>query len=197
MAQGGVAISIVVIGGSAGSLEAIFKLLPLLPPAAGAAFVLVVHRKNDAESLLVGLLSKRTTMPVKEVEDKEQITANTVYIAPPDYHLLIENKKTFSLDGSEKIQYSRPSIDVTFQSVAEVFGSETIGIILSGANADGADGLKTIKDYGGFTIVQDPVSAEVDYMPKKAIERAGPNAVLEAGLIAPLIIKLLSEKPPN
>jgi len=194
MAQDGVAFAVVVIGGSAGSLEAIFKIVPQLPASMGAAFVIVLHRKNAVDSLLVDLLSTKTSMAVKEVEDKEKILANTIYIAPPDYHLLVENKQTFSLDGSEKIQYSRPSIDVSFQSAAEVFGANCIGVLLSGANADGADGLQTIAELGGFTIVQNPLSAEVDYMPKKAIEKGAPSAVLDPPFIAPLLKEVLSAK---
>ena len=118
------------------------------------------------------MFSSRTKLKVKEVEDKDYILPGHVYIAPPDYHLLLEDENTFSLDASEKIYFSRPSIDVTFESVAEVFGAAVIGILLSGANADGAIGLSKIQQAGGFTIVQDPESAEVDYMPRQAIDKA-------------------------
>lgn len=128
---------------------------------------------------------------VKEVEDKDHIQPCYIYIAPADYHLLLENQYLFSLDSSEKVYYSRPSIDVTFESVAEVFGSSAIGILLSGANADGAQGLSKIKQAGGFTIVQDPKSAEVDYMPKQAIEKSQPDAIISTDKIAGFLNELI------
>lgn len=173
MAQNVVAIQMVVIGGSAGSLEVVMRLAPHLPVGTGAAYVLVLHRKADSESMLAEILSRRTSMQVREVEDKEPILPDTVYIAPADYHLLFENKKTFSLDSSEKIHHSRPSIEVTFESAANVFGSSALGVLLSGANADGAAGLLRMRQAGGTTIVQDPQTAEVAYMPEQAIEMGG------------------------
>ena len=146
----------IVIGGSAGSLDAILKIVTALPFINHLTTVIIVHRKNDGESLLAICFHTRTKLAVKEIEDKETIIGGTIYIAPADYHLLIENEKMFSLDVSEKIHHSRPSIDVSFESVAEVFGKAAIGILLSGANADGAEGLNKIKQAGGFTIVQDP-----------------------------------------
>lgn len=171
--------SIVVIGGSAGSLEVILKLIAQAPAAIPAVYVIIIHRKNDGESIFANLLESRTSMPVKEVEDKEPILAGHVYIAPPDYHLLFEGKQNFSLDSSEKVHYSRPSIDVTFESAAETFGSQVTGILLSGANADGAQGLAQIKQAGGFAIVQDPASAEIDFMPQQAINRQAFDKIID------------------
>lgn len=178
MAQDAVNLRVVVIGGSAGSLEVVFGIVSALPRRSGAAYVIVLHRKNDNDSLLADLLSSRTAMPVTEVEDKEHVQANHVYIAPPDYHLLFEDEQTFSLDSSEKVHYSRPSIDVTFESAADVFGPRAVGVLLSGANADGADGLKRIKNAGGYTVVQHPESAEVNFMPRQAIKNDAATAVL-------------------
>ena len=186
--------NVVVIGGSAGSLDVIMQLVPFLPVDAGACYILVVHRKNDADSVLANIVSARTAMPVHEVEDKEAIQANCIFIAPPDYHLLVENREMFSLDSSEKLHYSRPSIDVTFESVAETFGEKTIGVLLSGANADGAKGLKRIKEAGGIAIAQNPKSAEVGFMPLQAIRIKAVNQVLNAEEIAPVLIGLLNDK---
>src|SRR5690606_15964808 len=117
---------------------------------------------------LAELFSNKTSIPVKEIDEKEQIKRGMIYIAPPDYHTLIEKDKTFSLDFSEKVNYSRPGIDVTFQTAAEAYGQGAAAILLSGANADGTSGLDTIKAFGGITIVQSPQTAEVDFMPSYA-----------------------------
>ncbi len=182
---------IVVIGGSAGSLEAVMKLVADKPDSSTACYVIVVHRKNASDSILTSLLSSKTSASVKEVEDKDIIAGNYVYIAPPDYHLLLENEQEFALDRSEKIHYSRPSIDVTFESVADVFGSAAIGILLSGANADGAYGLKRIKDAGGFTIVQDPASADVPYMPQQALNQHAADHVMDIAEMVKTLKNLL------
>ena len=160
---------IVAIGGSAGSLDVIIRIMQALPEQTSTTFLVVVHRKNSTDNILTNLLSTKTKLPVKEVEDKEPLLPGMVYIAPPDYHLLVENEQNFSLDSSEKVNYSRPSIDVAFESVAAVFGRSAIAVLLSGASADGAKGLHKIKIAGGYTIVQDPASADMAYMPQQAI----------------------------
>lgn len=182
---------VVVIGGSAGSLEVILQFIGMLQHDAGITYILVLHRKNDADSILEKLLSTRTSMAVHEVDDKDRLDENTICIAPPDYHLLLEDQHTFSLDSSEKINFSRPSIDVTFESVAEIFGAAAIGVILSGANADGARGLKKMKEAGSFTIVQSPDSADVDYMPKQAIALCPDHLVVTANEIGKIIAGLV------
>lgn len=185
---------IIAIGGSAGSLDAVLKIVSALPASTTICVLIIIHRKNDSESILANLLATRTTLYVKEIEDKEPICGATVYIAPADYHVLIENEQLFSLDTSEKIHHSRPSIDVSFESVAEVFGKTAIGILLSGANADGASGLSKIKQAEGLTIVQDPASADVDFMPQQAIEMMQPDEILDAGAIAAFIQQLLNQQ---
>ena len=182
---------IFVIGGSAGSLEVIIKIIQHLPENPGAVFIIVLHRKNDKDSILEDLISYKTELNVSEVEDKDLILPNTIYIAPPDYHLLIENEKIFSLDSSEKVHFSRPSIDVTFESVADVFKERVVGILLSGANADGAAGIARIKSMGGHTIVQNPDTAEVAFMPQQAIHRGAVDEVLDADEISNALLKLL------
>lgn len=191
MAQDAVS-RMVVIGGSAGSLEVVLKIVGALPLRSAAAVVIVIHRKADGDSILTNLLSGRTALPVKEVEDKEDIHPDTIYVAPPDYHLLLEDRRTFSLDFSEKLHFSRPSIDVTFEAAAEVFGHRCMGILLSGANADGAAGLKKIRDAGGVTVAQDPSSADVSYMPQQAIALKAAATVLLPGEMGEAIAKWLS-----
>ena len=181
---------VVVIGGSAGSLEVVLHIVEQLPANPKAVFIIILHRKNDKESILQSLIAQKTTLTVIEVEDKEMIHPDTIYLAPPDYHLLIENETIFSLDGSHKINFSRPSIDVTFESVADMFKDRVIGILLSGSNADGAQGLFTIKNMGGRTIAQNPDTAEVGYMPQQAIKMECVDYVLDGDQIA---ITLLNE----
>jgi len=161
-------VRLLVIGGSAGSLEIIIQLLPTLPLQLPFAVIVVVHRKN-ADSVLTELLGEKTGLPVKEAEEKDEIRPGTIYIAPADYHLLVEKDGTLSLDYSEKLHYSRPSIDATFETAAEAYGDSLACLLLSGANADGAEGLRFVKENGGLTIVQDPSEAAVAYMPQQAI----------------------------
>ena len=161
---------LIVIGGSAGSLQVIMELIKNLNENLKVPILIVVHRKAYSTSILPTLLQQFTKMKVEEIEDKTEILSNRIYIVPADYHLLFESKNTVSLDGSEKINYSRPSIDVTFKSAAEMFGENLIGVLLSGANADGVEGLQYIKKNNGKVWIQDPETAEVDYMPKRATE---------------------------
>ncbi|WP_174238632.1 chemotaxis protein CheB [Pedobacter sp. L105] len=157
-----------IIGGSAGSLDVLLKVLPLLSTSLSFPVIIVIHRKHGTDSLLPELLSGRTRLFVKEVNEKEPIVAGTVYIAPSDYHTLIEQDRTFSLDYSEKVNYSRPAIDVTFQTAAEVYREKLVCLLLSGSNADGVNGLKSVKAWGGTAIIQDPATAQVAYMPEQA-----------------------------
>lgn len=162
-------IKLAVIGGSAGSLEVLLQVLPDLRPGLPFAIVIVVHRKS-AESILAELLAARTRLPVKEVEDKEPVHPGTIYIAPADYHTLLEGNGSLSLDCSEKVNWSRPSIDVTFETAADVYGSTVLGLLLSGANHDGVAGLQRIREHGGRVWVQDPATAQVAYMPQGAVD---------------------------
>jgi len=161
---------IMLIGGSAGSLEIILNIIALIPATSSFIYVIVVHRKYSSDSVLEDLLANKTTLRVKEIEDKESIVPGTIYIAPADYHLLIENEYTFSLDASEKIYFSRPSIDVSLESASEIFKDSLIAVLLSGANADGAKGMKKVEMSGGLVIVQDPATADVSYMPEQALK---------------------------
>lgn len=170
---------VLIIGGSAGSLEVLIELLPQLNFIPDFAIVLVLHRKSAEDSTLEELITFKTSIPVAEVEDKTPLLPGFIYIAPSDYHLLFENDDILSLDTSEKINYSRPSIDVSFESAAEVYGPALVGILLSGANADGTEGLLAIKRAGGTVLVQLPETAMVPFMPVNAIANANPDYVLD------------------
>lgn len=196
MAQDEIKYEIVVIGGSAGSLEVILNMITFFPAAGNATFIIVIHRKSGPDSVLSPLLASKAKMKIIEVEDKESLLPDTIYVASPDYHLLIENKGKFSLDSSEKIHWSKPSIDVTFESVAEIFGPAAIAVLLSGANSDGANGLKKIQQSGGFTIVQNPEDAEVDYMPASALKLMKPSVLLNGSEIGSFITRLLNGGKP-
>jgi two-component system chemotaxis response regulator CheB len=184
--------AVIVIGGSAGSLEVILDITNRLPLFATVIIIIVVHRKIDNDSILENLVAHKTLYAVKEVEDKDAIIPGTIYIAPPDYHLLIENKDTFSLDSSEKVHFCRPSIDVTFESVAEIFTNRVMGILLSGANADGAAGLACIKEMGGHTLVQNPETAEMSIMPQQAINRNIVDSIAEPTQISEAIVRFIT-----
>lgn len=169
----------VVVGGSTGSIDVLLNVLPALSAPLSYALILVLHRKNTADSTLAHLFSAKTNIPLREVDDKEPLQVGTIYLAPADYHLLIEHDETFALDDSEKVNYSRPSIDVTFESAADVYGSSLVGILLSGANADGTEGLKAIKKAGGLLITQLPESAQVAIMPQQAIQHVAIDHILD------------------
>lgn len=175
------------IGGSAGSLDIVLKIAESIPAESKNIYIVIVHRKSSPDSVFEDLIAARSPLPVSEVEDKDPVEPGHIYIAPPGYHLLFEAEDLFSLDGSEKLHFSRPSIDITFESAAETFGHRVTGILLSGANADGAAGLCTIKKHGGTTITQDPESAEVGYMPRQAIDRDCAMKVLSPEQISAFI----------
>lgn len=170
---------VLIIGGSAGSLDVLLKVLPQINRHLDFPIIIVIHRKQGADSLLTDLLTHRTNLKVKEADEKEAIRDGYIYIAPSDYHLLVEKNFTFSLDYSEKVNYSRPSIDVTFQSASDVYGPSVVCLLLSGSNADGVNGLIFAKRNGGITLAQDPSSAQVAYMPEQAILKANVSEVLK------------------
>ena len=158
----------IVIGVSAGGVQALPVVLGPLPSNFPVPVIVVQHISPDSDSYFSLHLDERIEPKVKEADEKEPIMGGYVYIAPANYHLLVEADETFSLSIDEKVNYCRPSIDVLFESAVDVYKSELIGIILTGANNDGARGLKMIKDSGGLTIVQDPESAESKVMPRAA-----------------------------
>lgn len=180
-----------VVGGvSAGGLEALKTLLECLPADFTPALVLVQHMHPQQCDFLVGHLNAICRLPVKEAEEKETIKGGVVYLAPANYHLLVELDRTFSLSTDEKVNYSRPSIDVLFETAAEAYGAELIGIILTGASRDGAAGMRRIKAAAGLTIVQDPETAEFSAMPQAALEETQADHVLSIAGIGALVSKL-------
>lgn len=172
-------IKLLLIGGSAGCLNIILKLLPALKNNSNIAIVFILHRKSGGGSMLINLLATKTTIPVKEAEEKELIEGGKMYVAPADYHLLIESNHTFSLDFSEKVNFSRPCIDVSFETGARAFQENAIGLLLSGANSDGTNGLVCIKKNHGIVLVQNPATAEVPFMPQYAKDHVEPNELLD------------------
>ncbi len=170
----GVGYDLVVVGTSWGGLAALRSLVGGLPEEFSMAVVLVQHRHKDSDHLLRVLLQERTSLPVCEVEDKMPLEHGRVYVAPPDYHTLVEPGH-FSLSTEAPVRYSRPSIDVTFTTAADSYAHRVVGVILTGANADGAEGLRRISDRGGMALVQDPATAESALMPTAAM-RAVPRA---------------------
>lgn len=169
----------IVIGVSAGGMVALSKLLPGLPVDLKVTVVIVQHMAPKGNNYHIDYFNKMISSFVKEAEDKEKIETGTVYFAAADYHLLIERDKTFSYSHEDKVNFSRPSIDVLFESAAKAYGRSLIGIVMTGANSDGAEGLAIIKKYGGLTIVQDPEEAEVPFMPKAALAKGGGDYILD------------------
>jgi len=169
-----VSYDIVLVGASWGGLAAVRTLIGALPADFALPVVCVQHRHRDSTSVLAPILQGHSRLSVCEVEDKAPIVAGSVYIAPADYHLLVE-RGHFSLSVDEPVRYSRPSIDVAFESASDAYGSGVIGVVLTGANADGARGLKRIVQRGGLAFVQEPATAESPPMPTAAL-RAVPEA---------------------
>ena len=186
----GVGYDIVMVGTSWGGLAALRALVAGLPEDLCMAVTIVQHRHKDSDHMLRTLLQERSTLTVCEVEDKMPIEHGTVYVAPPDYHTLIEPGH-FSLSTEAPVRYSRPSIDVAFTSAADSYGHRAVGIVLTGANTDGAEGVRLISDRGGLALVQDPATAESPTMP-----RAAANAVPRARVM-PLddIVRFVSQLP--
>jgi two-component system, chemotaxis family, protein-glutamate methylesterase/glutaminase len=169
-------VGAIVMGASAGAVEALTKLLPTLKPGFRLPIAIVVHVPADRRSAMAELFRAKCALDVREAEDKEALAPGTIYFAPPDYHLLVEADRTFSLSCDAPVLFSRPSIDVLFESAADAYGPRLIGIVLTGANADGARGLKAIIDAGGQGLVQTPSSAFASAMPEAALG-ASPSAI--------------------
>lgn len=180
---------VVVMGGSAGSLDALSHILPLLPAHFPLPILVVVHLPPDKDSVLVEVLQNKCALAVREAEDKEPLAAGTVYFAAPDYHLLLESDRSLSLSCDEPQLFSRPSIDVLFESAADAVGPGLIGIILSGANNDGAAGLAAVTREGGVALVQSPEEALSAYMPEAAAKACPDAKILPTEQIAEFLKK--------
>lgn len=187
---------LLVVGGSAGSLQVVLGMVSVFQKDFPLPVLIVLHRTGLFESSLEDLLSIRTGLPAKEVEEKETVLPGTLYLAPADYHVLLEKNQTFSLDYSERVHFSRPSIDVSFRSAAAVYGPGLIALLLSGANADGTEGLQYVQEKGGITVIQDPETADVPYMPQHAISRLQPDCIVPASQL-PGFINGLARIPPR
>ncbi|GAB2561772.1 chemotaxis protein CheB [Dyella jejuensis] len=183
-------VKAVVMGGSAGSLEALSTILGSIPAGFQASIFITVHVPSDRKNALVEVLQSKCQLEVREAEDKEPICPATVYVAPPDYHLLIEKDGTMALSSDEPVFYSRPAIDVLFESAADIYGPSLVGIVLSGANEDGANGLRAIQEAGGMVLVQDASQAYASAMPEAALAACSEARMLSVGELSEFLKSL-------
>lgn len=188
---------ILAIGASAGGIDALKRIFKNFVYANNVAIIIIQHQSPYKKSYLSKIISDIANKDVYEIEDKMKIKRGAIFIAPPNYHVLIEKEGTFTLSTTEKIWYARPSIDVTFESIADTFGERVIGMILTGANHDGGQGLKQIKAAGGYTLVQNPNSAEAPEMPTYAIKRADPDEIIYLGEIGTRLNEILKNNGEN
>jgi len=187
----GYGYAIVIVGTSWGGLDALRTIVSALPPEYELPTVVVQHRHRDTEALLARLLQDETKLNVCEIEDKQPIEGGHVFVAPADYHTMID-KGHFALSVDEPVRYSRPSIDVTMMSAADAYRHRTVGVVLTGANADGARGLRSIADAGGLAVVQQPATAEVPTMPSAAVKSVPTARVFALDRIAAFLGNLPS-----
>ncbi|MFJ2462554.1 chemotaxis protein CheB [Pseudomonas sp. NPDC087615] len=183
-------IEAIVIGASAGGVEALLTLLGPLRPGFVLPIIVVLHLPQERRSQLTEVFSRRLDIPVQEASDKQNIAAGTVYFATPGYHLSVEQDRSLSLSLEDRVHYSRPSIDYLFESAADVYGPALAAVLLTGANHDGARGLAQVKRLGGLTIVQDPADAQVATMPQAALNVLQPDHVLPIHGIGRLLVEL-------
>ena len=184
----------IVIGVSSGGMNAMKVLFSILPKNFNTPIIIVQHISPHSENQWIKLLNYTSNLPLKEADEKEKIENGKVYIAPPNYHLMIERDKTFSLTVDEPVNFARPSIDVLFESAAEAYMDKLIGVILTGSNSDGTVGFKKINEYGGLTIAQDPKTAESACMPASAIAAIKPDYIISLEEICMLLIKIDNQK---
>jgi two-component system chemotaxis response regulator CheB len=180
----------VVIGASAGAIQALSRVLPALPADYALPVMVVVHIPPDRSDLLPALFKAKCRLPVKEAEDKEPLLAGQIYFGASDYHLLVEPDLSLSLSSDEPVFYSRPSIDVLFESAADAYGAGLVGVILTGANADGARGLLAIAEAGGVALVQEPADAFAPTMPRAALARCAAATAMSLDAIAAYLVRL-------
>jgi two-component system chemotaxis response regulator CheB len=180
----------IVVGASAGGMQALRIILSTLPADFPMAVIIVLHIQSTSDGFLIDYLNSICEITVKEADEKEKIMPGIVYIAPANYHLQIEEDRTFSLSIDEHVNFSRPSIDVLFETAADVYNEKLIGVVLTGGNRDGSSGLKRIEESGGFTIIQDPETAIADSMPQSAIAQCKTARIVRIEEIGPLLIAL-------
>ncbi|MEN0105994.1 MAG: chemotaxis protein CheB [Pseudomonas sp.] len=184
------ALQAVVVGASAGGVQALLQVFGGLSAGFRLPIVTVLHLPDDRRSQLAEVFQQRLGIRVKEADDKESLQGGVLYFAASGYHLLIENDRSFALSREEPLHFSRPSIDVLFESAADVYGPALMGVLLTGANEDGAQGMATIKQCGGLTVVQDPADAQVPTMPQAALALAPADFVLPLPGIQALLAEL-------
>lgn len=180
-------VNAIAIGCSAGGVEALSMLLPALPQSFRGAVFVVLHLPRERPSLLVDLFAPKCALAVREAEDKEPVSPGTIYFAPADYHLLVERGPALALSVDAPVNFSRPSIDVLFESAADVYGRRLLGMILTGASDDGAAGLEAVSRAGGTTCVQDPSTAYSPLMAESALRRVSANHILGLPELANLL----------
>jgi two-component system chemotaxis response regulator CheB len=178
---------VVLLGGSAGAFRLLFGVVKQLLPDLGKTVIIIIHRKRNFFSEIERLFADNSKMKCKEISDKEPVKNNTIYIAPANYHTLIEKNGHFSLDVSDDVCYSKPSIDVTFESAADAYKDRCTGILFSGANQDGAQGLLKLRNSGSLTIAQNPADAEMPDMPQAAVDINAAEYVLKTEEIFELL----------
>lgn len=186
----------IVVGGSAGGLDALSIVLPALPADFAIPVAIALHVMARHPSHLADVFGARCALPVREADDKEPFERG-VYLASPDYHLLVEASRCFSLSVDDYVHFSRPSIDVLFASAADVYGPALVGVLLSGANDDGAHGLARVRQAGGTTVVQDPATAAVATMPKSALALGCVEHIMAPAAIGQFLATLRAADPPR
>jgi len=187
-------IEAIVLGASAGGVSALLSVMACLPKDFSLPLICVLHLPDDHDSQLAEVFSRRLRRPVREARDKESIEAGMIYVAGPGYHLSVERDRSLSLSQEERVHFSRPSIDILFESAADAYGAALAGVLLTGANEDGAAGLARISQMGGLSIVQDPAQAQVSAMPAAALALHRPDHVLPLNGIGHLLAKLESQE---
>ncbi|MBA1380755.1 chemotaxis protein CheB [Pseudomonas brassicacearum subsp. neoaurantiaca] len=183
-------IEAIVVGASAGGVEALLNVFSPLRQGFGVPILVVLHLPDERHSQLAQVFRHRLAIPVEEARDKQDIVPGTLYVATPGYHLSIEADRSLSLSLEEPVHHSRPSIDVLFESAADVYGRHLLAVVLTGANSDGARGLAKVKALGGITIVQDPEEAQVPTMPEAALTLHEPDHILTLQGIGQLLAGL-------
>lgn len=190
-------IDAVVMGASAGGIQALSVLLPALPASLRAPVFIVLHIPRDRPSLLTDIFSRKCAVPVREAEDKEPVVPGTVYFAPANYHLLLDQGPQLALSADDPVYHSRPSIDVLFESAADVYADRLLGVILTGANEDGASGLAAVHDQGGVTVVEHPETSFSPQMALAALKMRPADLVLPLPQIGLLLGTLGAQRTEN
>ena len=185
-------IEAIVVGASAGGVEALLSIFGDLPQAFGLPIIAVLHLPDERRSQLAEVFARRLQIPVREGQDKEVIQPGTLYFASPGYHLSVEHDRSLSLSQEDRVHHSRPAIDYLFASAGDVYGKRLLAILLTGANQDGAQGLAHVKQSGGITVVQDPDEARIAVMPRAALALHTPDHILTLSRIASLLASLES-----